>query len=130
MYLDYDFVTPAYHQESWTKDKATNTWTKNVTKHKTFTPQELFFLNAIFTVNSQEHNNDLHTYNITILKYYANLAYSHVYGVSDKFTNDITMDVTIDDNGYVRALKSDFGVDLVLTNIENTIVNKPEDLIS
>ncbi len=135
MYVDHNYVGPSYYHNNWTKSNNTNEWKQNKSKHKIFTPQELYFLDhdfiVIHDVTKVEKVDDLTTYTITILKYGANLAYSHVYGVSNKFNDNITISVSIDNDGYVRGINADFGdnkIDLKIYNIENTVVTKPEGI--
>ncbi len=129
MYKDYDFVAPKYHQDSWTKTNGT--WVKNVRKHTTFTPQELLFLNHIFTVNKVEKKGNITTYTVEILKYDANLAYSEVYKVKDKFSKNVEFEVSVDDQGYIRALNIDFGsskLNLTIDKINATDIVKPNGI--
>ena len=123
-YINHDYVSLEFQQDSWTKNSGSDTWVKNVKKHTTFTPTELYFLNVIFDVTKVETNNDVTTYTITVLNYYANLAYSHVYGVSNKFSDNISLKVSLKD-GYVYSLSSDFGLNLKLHNINNTTIDRP-----
>lgn len=129
-YIDYDYVETRYQQNSWTKSNGV--WAKNVMKHTTFTPQELFFLNHIFTVKKVEKENDMTTYTVEVLKYDANLAYSHVYGVNDKFSGNIEFTVSVDDAGYVRKMHidvSDYNMDLIINKVNSTEIEKPQDLV-
>ena len=132
MYLDYDFVKPKYHHESWTKLNGSSEWKQNVTKHKKFIPQELLFLNhdyiVIHDVEEVETVGDVNTYTITILQYGANLIYSEIYETENKFNANVTFKVSIDKNGYVVGINADFGdnkIALKLYDIDNTEVVKP-----
>ncbi len=130
-YIDHDYVGPTYHQKSWTKLNSTGTWKENTTKHTTFTPQELYFLNHIFTVDKVERNDDITTYTVEILKYDANLAYSHVYGVSNKFNDKLVFKVSVDKEEYIRGIEIDFGdseLNLKIDDVNNTEVVKPQGL--
>ena len=129
MYMDYDFVAPKYHQDSWTKTNGT--WVKNVRKHTTFTPQELLFLNHIFTINKVEKKDDITTYTAVILPYDANLAYSEVYGIKNKFSENFEFQVSVDDQGFIRSLNMDFGsskLDLTIDKINTTEIVKPDGI--
>lgn len=131
-YIDHDYVTDQYRQDSWTKAKSSDIWVKNVRKHTTFTPKELYFLNHVFTVNEENVQGNVSTYEIVILKYDANLAYSYAFGVSDRFNDNITITVSITNDNYVKEIHADFGsnkIDLIYSNIGSTQIVKPDGII-
>ncbi len=130
-YIDHDYVTPEFQQDSWTKTGSDAEWQKNVRKHTTFTARELYFLDMIFDVTKVDVKDDVTTYTIVILKQYANLAYSHAYGVNEKFDDNITMTVSLNKEGYVCGLHGDFGdnkLDLEYSNLNTTTIQRPEDI--
>ena len=130
-YIDHDYVGPSYHQNSWTKKADSEEWIQNVRKHTTFTVKELYFLNHIFDVKDRKVDGNITTYTVEVLKYDANLAYSYAYNVSDKFSDNITFTVSVDEEGYIRELHidvEDYKFDLVLSNLGTTDVTTPEDI--
>ncbi len=131
-YLDYDFVTPQFQQDSWTKAKNSETWNKNVRKHTCFIPKELYFLTRVFDVIDVQEGADKTTYTIEVLKQYANSAYSYSCNTSDdKFTSNVRFTVSLDKQGYISEIHIDsegYKVDLVMNNINSTTVARPEGI--
>ncbi len=131
-YIDHNYVTDEYHHESWTKFKNSNVWVKNVNKHTCFIPRELYFLNTIFDVSNVEVQSDVTIYTIEVLKQYANSAYSYSYNTSDSiFNSNITFTVSIDKYGYIKEIhinSEGYKLDLVISNVNNTNVERPSDI--
>ena len=131
-YVDHNYVTPEFHQDSWTKAKDSDIWVKNVKKHSCFIPRELYFLRLIFDVASVEEQSDGVTYTIEVLKQYANQAYSYSYDESnDVFSSNITFTVTIGKDGYVKEIhinSEGYNLDLVISDVNNTKVERPEGI--
>ncbi len=131
-YVDHNYVTPEFHQDSWTKAKDSEVWKENVKKHTCFIPKELSFLRIIFDVKKVEASENMTTYTIEVLKQYANNAYSYANDTSDnKFNSNITFTVSIDKEGYIREIhinSEGYKVDLVISNINNTNVEKPQGI--
>ncbi len=131
-YVDHNYVTPEFHQDSWTKAKDSDIWVKNVKKHNCFIPRELYFLRLIFDVASVEEQSDGVTYTIEVLKQYANQAYSYSYDESnDVFSSNITFTVTIGKDGYIKEIhinSEEYNLDLVISDVNNTKVERPEGI--
>ena len=128
LYVDHNYVTPTYHQDSWTMVKGTDVWNKNVRKHTCFIPKELYFLTEIFDLSKVEEKDGITTYTIEVLKNNANNAYSYSYNESNHFSSNITFTVSIDEYGYVREIhinQDDYKMDLVIYDIEATEVVEP-----
>ena len=132
MYTESDYVAPSHHQDSWTKSLDSDVWKQNVRKHTAFNPKELYFLNHIFDVTKVEKQDNLTTYTVTILKYDANVAYNYASNQSgNKFEDNITFTVTLDEQGYIRRLHihlDNYQYDLEIDHINETNVSKPLDL--
>lgn len=137
-YVDYDFVTNEYRQDSWTKAKDSDIWTKNVLTHTCFIPRELYFLNYIFDVTNVLVEENMTTYTVVVLKQNANSAYSYSYDersysyeVDKSFTSNITFTVSINDEGYITEIHIDqegYKLDLTIEDINSTNVVKPTEI--